>query len=320
MLIQKPPAVLGGDVWMLGTAAYPLYLLRGRHEGAIVEGGISALGPLLARQLEALGVGPQYVRQAVVTHAHPDHVMAVPAVAGDVPGAVRGRLGRRGGHADLGESDRPFPPDRRRLDRGPAPLRRDYRGPEGDSPGVAGRNSGRPPPAGRQPHRRRPRGGRGRRDRRRRPPLGRAEHARAQRVQHQPPRGGAGRAADLRRHGLLSARVGHVVAQLLLRLRRLSVGSLQRLAALDAEILGLSHNGAVLGRDDVRAYFAGAIAATQQLPPANRRRHQEPARPSVSSPRSWAPRSIARPRSCRWTSSRRTAELLVKQSLKQEGL
>jgi glyoxylase-like metal-dependent hydrolase (beta-lactamase superfamily II) len=39
--------------------------------------------------------------------------------------------------------------------------------------------------------------------------------------------------------------------------------SMERLAALDSEILGLSHNAAVLGRADVRAYFAGAIAATQ---------------------------------------------------------
>ena len=42
------------------------------------------------------------------------------------------------------------------------------------------------------------------------------------------------------------------------------VGSLERLAALDAEVLCLSHNGAVLGRDDVRAYFAGAISSAQQ--------------------------------------------------------
>ncbi len=43
---------------MLGTTAYPMYLVRGRSEGAIIEGGISALGPLLARQLAELGIGP----------------------------------------------------------------------------------------------------------------------------------------------------------------------------------------------------------------------------------------------------------------------
>ncbi len=84
MLIQKPPVEVAGHLWMLGTTAYPLYLVRGRSEGAIIEGGISALGPLLRRQLAELGIGPEFVRQAVVTHAHPDHVMAVPLLAGDV--------------------------------------------------------------------------------------------------------------------------------------------------------------------------------------------------------------------------------------------
>ena len=71
---------------MLGTTAYPMYLIRGGREGAIVEGGISALGPLLQAQLQQLGVGPEYVRQAVITHAHPDHVMAVPALREMFPG------------------------------------------------------------------------------------------------------------------------------------------------------------------------------------------------------------------------------------------
>ena len=40
--------------------------------------------------------------------------------------------------------------------------------------------------------------------------------------------------------------------------------SIERLAGLDAEVLCLSHNGAITGADDVRSYFAGAIAATRQ--------------------------------------------------------
>ena len=71
---------------MLGTAAYPMYLVRGGREGAVIEGGISALGPLLKQQLHELGVGPEYVRQAVITHAHPDHVMAIPALREMFPG------------------------------------------------------------------------------------------------------------------------------------------------------------------------------------------------------------------------------------------
>ncbi|MDZ7620252.1 MAG: MBL fold metallo-hydrolase, partial [Patescibacteria group bacterium] len=42
------------------------------------------------------------------------------------------------------------------------------------------------------------------------------------------------------------------------------VHSMERLAALDAETLCLSHYGAIRGRDEVRAYLTGAIAATRQ--------------------------------------------------------
>ena len=40
--------------------------------------------------------------------------------------------------------------------------------------------------------------------------------------------------------------------------------SLERLAALGARLLCLSHNAAVVGREDVQEYFAGAISATRQ--------------------------------------------------------
>ncbi len=42
------------------------------------------------------------------------------------------------------------------------------------------------------------------------------------------------------------------------------VASIERLTALDAEILCLSHNGAVVGQEDIREYFHSALAATRQ--------------------------------------------------------
>ena len=99
MLIQQTPADLGGHIRMLGTAAYPLYLACGPREGAIIEGGISAVGPLLTDQFRQLGIGPDYVRQAVITHAHPDHVMAIPLLRADVSGPDGPGLGPRGGGA-----------------------------------------------------------------------------------------------------------------------------------------------------------------------------------------------------------------------------
>jgi glyoxylase-like metal-dependent hydrolase (beta-lactamase superfamily II) len=86
MLIETTPSELTPQLWMFGTSAYPLYLVRGRGEGAIIEGGVSVVGPLMKEQLRELGVGPEYVRQAVITHAHPDHVMAVPLLRAMFPG------------------------------------------------------------------------------------------------------------------------------------------------------------------------------------------------------------------------------------------
>ena len=88
MLIQNPPVEVGDRLWMLGTAAYPVFLVRGQNEGAIIEGGISALGTLLRRQFTHLGIGLDFVRQIIVTHAHPDHVMAIPLLREMFPGAA----------------------------------------------------------------------------------------------------------------------------------------------------------------------------------------------------------------------------------------
>ena len=79
MLAKGPPPVeLTEDLLMLGTTEYPLFLFRGEGEGAIFEGGTGAMGPLVLEQMEKLGIGRDFVKQLVITHAHPDHVMAVP--------------------------------------------------------------------------------------------------------------------------------------------------------------------------------------------------------------------------------------------------
>ena len=55
LLIMNPPVAITEDLLMLGTAAYPLYLFKGRGAGLLFEGGTSAMGPLLGQQLERLG-------------------------------------------------------------------------------------------------------------------------------------------------------------------------------------------------------------------------------------------------------------------------
>ena len=86
MRIQNPPAELADGLWMLGTSPYPLYLVRGSAGCTIFEGGTGAMGPVLSRQLGDLGVAGETVGQVVVTHAHPDHVMAVPMFREMFPG------------------------------------------------------------------------------------------------------------------------------------------------------------------------------------------------------------------------------------------
>ena len=88
MLIQNPPVAVTESLWMLGTNPYPLYLIKGQGAGAIVEGGTGAMGPLVREQLEQLGIGPDFVKQLIITHAHPDHVMAVPLLTEMFPGVA----------------------------------------------------------------------------------------------------------------------------------------------------------------------------------------------------------------------------------------
>ncbi len=73
---------------MLGTKEYPIYLVRNRDEGTIFEGGVGAVGPVVAEQITELGIPAEIVKQIVVTHAHPDHVMAVPAFRSLFAGAM----------------------------------------------------------------------------------------------------------------------------------------------------------------------------------------------------------------------------------------
>lgn len=86
MLVQNPPVAVTNNLFMLGTVEYPVYLFKGDREAAIFEGGIGAVGPLVSEQMRQLDIPAELVKQVVVTHAHPDHVMAVPAFRRMFPG------------------------------------------------------------------------------------------------------------------------------------------------------------------------------------------------------------------------------------------
>ena len=79
MLVKNPPVEIAEGVRMLGTNEYPVFLVMDADEGAIFEGGVGAAGPVVKEQLAGLDISPEIVKWIIVTHAHPDHVMAVPA-------------------------------------------------------------------------------------------------------------------------------------------------------------------------------------------------------------------------------------------------
>jgi glyoxylase-like metal-dependent hydrolase (beta-lactamase superfamily II) len=86
MMLKDPPVEITDRLLMLGTSEYPLYVYRGRRSTTIFEGGVGAVGPVLLEQLGRAGIAADLVRQVVVTHAHPDHVMAVPLLGRVFPG------------------------------------------------------------------------------------------------------------------------------------------------------------------------------------------------------------------------------------------
>ncbi len=88
MLIKNPPAEVAEGLWMLGTNEYPVFLVTSGEQGAIFEGGVGAVGPVVAEQLAGLDIAADCVKQIIITHAHPDHVMAVPAFRAMFDGAV----------------------------------------------------------------------------------------------------------------------------------------------------------------------------------------------------------------------------------------
>ena len=88
MRIKDPPVQITDNLLMFGSNEYPIYLFKGEREAAIFEGGTGAMGPLLCEQIERLGISRDLVKQAIIPHAHPDHVMAIPLFREMFPGII----------------------------------------------------------------------------------------------------------------------------------------------------------------------------------------------------------------------------------------
>jgi glyoxylase-like metal-dependent hydrolase (beta-lactamase superfamily II) len=70
------PGCLAEGLWALGNSFFTLYLVRGKTASALVDTGISAMADGVIGQLEAIGVRPDNL---IVTHPHPDHINGLDA-------------------------------------------------------------------------------------------------------------------------------------------------------------------------------------------------------------------------------------------------
>lgn len=67
------------NLYRLGTPSFPVYLSLGK-DGMIIEGGISAIFPIILEQIEELGIEVERIKYLALTHTHADHVGAVPHI------------------------------------------------------------------------------------------------------------------------------------------------------------------------------------------------------------------------------------------------
>lgn len=305
MLMKDPPVELTDGLFMLATNEYPLYLARGAGECTIFEGGTGAMGTVLSRQMAELGIDPQTVKQVVVTHAHPDHVMAVPmfreAFEGisvlaseaaaktlsaekaisffqQVDGALTGALLKAG---SITEQDRPKPLEDRQI-----AVDRIIR--EGDRiEAGAGEFTVLETPG----------------------------HSDCSLSFHEPQRGIL----------IISDATGYYIPEHACWWPNYFTGyatyldSMRRLEALGAEVLCLSHNGAIKGAEDVKAYFSGAIAATEdyhQRIVAEAKAGKEPRRIAEE----FGSEMFQKTQLLPVEFFQKSCSLLVKQSLRHEGI
>jgi glyoxylase-like metal-dependent hydrolase (beta-lactamase superfamily II) len=251
MLIKNPPVAVTPHLVMIGTNEYPLYLYKGEREGTILEGGVGAMGPLVLEQMLGLGIVRDFVKQLVITHAHPDHVMAVPMFREAFPGitvlaseaaartlsaakaiaffrqideTLTGSLAKAG---RITEEHRPRVPagDQIAVDR---TLK------EGDTVAVDASVALRV--------------------------LETPGHSECSLSFYEPAAGVL----------IISDATGYYMPEdqawwpNYFSGYEAYVASIRRLADLKAEVVCLSHNGAITGAEAVRAYFQGALAATQR--------------------------------------------------------
>lgn len=65
-------------LWYLGRKESGVYLLEGRNESVMINGGITFILPDILRQMKEFGIDPGKIGKIVILHSHFDHVGVVP--------------------------------------------------------------------------------------------------------------------------------------------------------------------------------------------------------------------------------------------------
>jgi 2-aminobenzoylacetyl-CoA thioesterase len=79
------PMALSDNFWVLGNYHFNLYFVKGEQGSALIEVGVSAVADEIIRQLDDLSEQPTFL---IVTHPHSDHVTGAPALRARFPQAL----------------------------------------------------------------------------------------------------------------------------------------------------------------------------------------------------------------------------------------
>ena len=82
---MRLPFQVTKNITLLGSELFNLYLVKG-ETCAIVEGGVSGITYPFLEQLSQLNVPPESISHLVILHSHFDHMMVFPTLKGRYPG------------------------------------------------------------------------------------------------------------------------------------------------------------------------------------------------------------------------------------------
>lgn len=85
MQVETFPTRLTEGLWVLGNYYFDLYLVQGRQGSALIEVGVSGVIDDVIKQLDSLKIRPTFI---VVTHPHADHITGLPALMERFPQAL----------------------------------------------------------------------------------------------------------------------------------------------------------------------------------------------------------------------------------------